>query len=65
MDQSEKMLQGIQLRKFSDLPECQVRRCSYRFTYVCGTTEVHKQGTPEVLFTSRRCITYVSGTPAV
>jgi hypothetical protein len=35
------------------------------FTYVCGTTEVHKQGTPEVLFKSRRCITYVHGTPAV
>jgi hypothetical protein len=29
------MLRGIQLRKFSDPPECQVRRCSYRFTYVC------------------------------
>jgi hypothetical protein len=35
------------------------------FTYVCGNMEVHKQGTPEVHFTFRRCITYVCGTPAV
>ncbi len=43
------------------------RRCNCHFTYeyVCGTTEVHKQGTPEVHFTSRGCITYVPGTPAV
>jgi hypothetical protein len=35
------------------------------FTYVCGTMEVHKQGTLEVHFTSWRYITYVRGTPAV
>jgi hypothetical protein len=35
------------------------------FIYVCGTMEVHKQGTPEVHFTFQRCITYVRGTPAV
>jgi hypothetical protein len=35
------------------------------FTDVCGTTEVLEQGTSEVLFTSRRCITYVQGTLAV
>jgi hypothetical protein len=35
------------------------------FTYVCGTMEVHKQGTPEVHFKFWRCITYVHGTPAV
>jgi hypothetical protein len=35
------------------------------FTYVPGTMEVHKQGTSEVHFMSRRCITYVRGTPAV
>ncbi len=35
------------------------------FTDVCGTTEVLEQGTPEVLFTSQRRITYVRGTPAV
>ncbi len=65
MDQPEKRLRGIQLQKFTELPECQIRRCNYRFTYVCGTTEVHKQGTPEVLFTSRSCITYIHSTPAV
>ncbi len=27
------------------------------FTYVRGTMEVHTQGTPEVHFMSRRCIT--------
>ncbi len=26
------------------------------FTYVCGTTEVHNQGTPEVLSTSRSAL---------
>jgi hypothetical protein len=35
------------------------------FTYECGTMEVQKQGTPEVHFMSRRCFTYVHGTPAV
>ncbi len=35
------------------------------FTYVCGTTEVHKQGTPEVHFTSWKCISYVHGTLTV
>jgi hypothetical protein len=30
--------------------------------HVCGTSEVHKQGAPEVHFTSQRCMTYV---PAV
>jgi hypothetical protein len=65
MDQLEKKLPGIQFWKFSEIPECQVKRCSYCFTYVCGTMEVHKQGTLEVLFMSRRCITYVHGTPAV
>jgi hypothetical protein len=34
------------------------------FTSMCGTME-KKQGTPEVHFTSRRCITYVCGTLAV
>jgi hypothetical protein len=35
------------------------------FAYVHGTMEDHKQGTQEVHFMSRRCITYVCGTPAV
>jgi hypothetical protein len=61
----EKKLGAIQLRKFNELLVCQIRRCNYRFTSVCGTSEVHKQGTPEVLFTSQRCIAYVHGTPAV
>ena len=65
MDQSEKMLRGIQLRKFSGPPECQIWGASTVFTYVSGTTEVHKWGTPEVHFMPRRCITYVRGTPAV
>ncbi len=34
MDQPEKRLRGIQLRKFTELPECQIRRCNYRF-YIC------------------------------
>jgi hypothetical protein len=34
----------------SEPPECQIWWCNCHFTYVCGTTEVHKQGTPEVLF---------------
>ncbi len=44
----------------SVVPDTEVQ---LRFTYVCGTTKVQKQGTPEVLFTSRRCITFVHGTP--
>jgi hypothetical protein len=34
MDQPEKRLRGIQLRKFTELPECQIRRCNNRF-YIC------------------------------
>ncbi len=47
--------------------ECQIRRCNCHFTYVCGTTEVHKQGTPEVHFyvLGVHYILYVLGTPAV
>jgi hypothetical protein len=64
MDQPEKRLRGIQRRKFTELP-ARYGDAITVFTYVCGTTEVHKQGTQEVLFMSRRCITYVHGTPAV
>ncbi len=39
----------VALWKFSVPPECQVRRCSYRFTvHMCGTMKVRRQGTPEV-----------------
>ena len=35
-------------------------------TYVCSTTEVHKQGTLEVPFTSGGTLhVYMAGTPAV
>jgi hypothetical protein len=34
MHQPEKRLSGIQLRKFSELLECQIQRCNYRF-YIC------------------------------
>ncbi len=34
MQQPEKTLRGIQLRKFSELPECQIQRCNYSF-YIC------------------------------
>jgi hypothetical protein len=58
------------LEEFSSRSSVNFRSARYGgaitvFTYVCGTTEVHKQGTPEVLFTSWRCITYVHGTSAV
>ncbi len=58
------------LKEFSSISLVNFRSAGYGgaiavFTYVFGTTEVHKQGTLEVLFTSQMCITYVHGTPAV
>jgi hypothetical protein len=34
MHQPEKRLRGIHLRKFSELPECQIQRCNCCF-YIC------------------------------
>ncbi len=62
--------QRRRFEEFSSGSSVNFRSARYRgaitvFTYVCGTMEVHKQGTPEVHFTSRRCNTYVHGTPAI
>ncbi len=66
MHQPEKRLRGIRLRKFSEpFQSARYRGAISIFTYVCGTMEVHKQSTPEVLSMSRRCITYEHGTPAI
>ncbi len=56
--------------EFSSGHSVNLRSARYRgaiavLTYVCDTMEVYKQGTPEVHFTSRRCISYVRGTPVV
>jgi hypothetical protein len=60
LDQSEKKLGGIQLRKLSEPWSARYRGAIINFTYVCGATDVHKQGTPDW-----RCITYVNGTLAL
>jgi hypothetical protein len=73
MDQSEKKLRGIQFRKFTELPECQIRRCIYRF-YICvwhyGSSRAGHTGSsfyvPEVHYIYTRhfgCLICTSGVP--
>jgi hypothetical protein len=52
MDQPEKRLRGIQLSSVN-IWNVRYRGAITISTYLCGTMEVHKQGTPEVLFTPR------------
>jgi hypothetical protein len=65
LDQSEKRLRGIRLTNSVNPQSTRYIGANTGFTYVCGTTEVHRHGTPEVLFTAQRCIRHVNGTLVV